>query len=90
MGWSNKLSMTCTSRCFLRFSDYQLRDVGLTRASLRALLKRPADCDLMWELERQHVVANADSVREMASTPAEPTSSPHQHYGTATLRQERC
>ena len=58
-------------RILLRFSDYQLRDIGLTRADLRALISRPADCDLMWELERQHREADAQLLHSKASTHVE-------------------
>jgi len=54
-------------KTLLRFSDYQLRDIGLTRADLRALISRPSDCDLMWELERQHREADAAHLRDLAS-----------------------
>jgi len=75
-------------RTLLRFSDYQLRDVGLTRAGLRALLQRPADCDLMWELDRQNVAADTEAMREMASAPAESTSPKARHFGKTAL--EKC
>ena len=58
-------------KTLLRFSDYQLRDIGLTRADLRALISRPSDCDLMWELERQHREADVQLLRSKASTHAE-------------------
>jgi uncharacterized protein YjiS (DUF1127 family) len=71
-------------RTLLRFSDYQLRDIGLTRADLRALLSRPADCDLMWELERQHRDADATLLRAKA---AEPEASPQvQKFGNTAAR----
>jgi len=54
-------------KTLLRFSDYHLRDIGLTRADLRDLLSRPSDCDLMWELERQHKEADATNLRDLAS-----------------------
>ncbi len=60
-------------RTLLRFSDYQLRDVGLTRADLRALLSRPSDCDLMWELERQHRETDAHDLRAKATEPLPPS-----------------
>ena len=55
-------------KTLLRFSDYHLRDIGLTRADLRALISRPSDCDLMWELEHQHKEADAQLLRSKASS----------------------
>ncbi len=35
-----------------KMSDYQLRDIGLTRPQLLGLINLPISCDLHWELER--------------------------------------
>ena len=43
----------------LNFSDYQLRDIGLTHHELLHLIRRPIDCDVKWELEQLCVDASA-------------------------------
>jgi uncharacterized protein YjiS (DUF1127 family) len=38
------------------FSDYQLRDIGLTRGDLHQLLCMPLDVDMAWEAERRALI----------------------------------
>jgi uncharacterized protein YjiS (DUF1127 family) len=40
-------------RQLLGWSDFALRDIGLTRRELGRLLNLPAGCDLQWETERR-------------------------------------
>lgn len=39
-------------KTLIKMSDYQLRDIGLTRPQLLGLISLPISCDLHWELER--------------------------------------
>ena len=39
-----------------RFSDYQLRDIGLSRADLHRLVCMPLDTDISWESERRELL----------------------------------
>lgn len=39
-------------KCLLKMSDYQLRDIGLSKAQVLGLVNLPLSCDLAWELER--------------------------------------
>jgi uncharacterized protein YjiS (DUF1127 family) len=43
-----------------KFSDYQLRDIGLVREDLTFLLSRPLGCDICWELERRNLLKSRD------------------------------
>jgi uncharacterized protein YjiS (DUF1127 family) len=38
------------------FSDYQLRDIGLTRGDLQRLICLPLDVDMTWEAERRSLI----------------------------------
>jgi uncharacterized protein YjiS (DUF1127 family) len=38
------------------FSDYQLRDIGLTRWDLQRLINLPLDIDTAWEAERRSLI----------------------------------
>jgi uncharacterized protein YjiS (DUF1127 family) len=35
------------------FSDYQMRDIGLSRGELNYLIRLPLDMDVSWDLERR-------------------------------------
>jgi uncharacterized protein YjiS (DUF1127 family) len=37
-------------RLLSQLSDYQLRDIGITRFELNWLMAQPRDCDLRWEI----------------------------------------
>ncbi len=39
-----------------KLSDYQLRDIGLTREDLSFLLSRPLSSDICWEIERRQLL----------------------------------
>ena len=54
----------------LNFSDYQLRDIGLTRHDLNWLMAQPHDCDLRWEIGQ--LSADTDAAIDLAG--AEPQS----------------
>ena len=47
--WRMRKTLTQLSR----FSDYQLRDIGLTRHELSRLQHLPLDVDIAWDHERQ-------------------------------------
>ena len=47
--WRMRKTLTQLSR----FSDYQLRDIGLTRQELSRLQHLPLDVDIAWDHERQ-------------------------------------
>ncbi|MBG1232931.1 DUF1127 domain-containing protein [Aestuariivirga litoralis] len=53
-------------KTLLRLSDYQLRDIGLTRYELGRLIDLPSGCDLAWELER---TGAKEEIRHPAETP---------------------
>ena len=57
-------------RLLMTFSDYALRDIGLTHHDLLHLIKRPSDCDLRWEIEQMSVEVTTveDKVHEEPST----------------------
>jgi uncharacterized protein YjiS (DUF1127 family) len=38
------------------FSDYQLRDIGLTRSDLNRFIHLPLDTDIVWEAERRALI----------------------------------
>jgi uncharacterized protein YjiS (DUF1127 family) len=40
-------------KTLLKFSDYQLRDIGLSRHDVVQLIEMPLSRDLTWELERR-------------------------------------
>jgi uncharacterized protein YjiS (DUF1127 family) len=40
-------------KAFRQFSDYQLRDIGLSRGELNYLIRLPLDIDVAWDLERR-------------------------------------
>ncbi len=54
----------------LKFSDYQLRDIGLTRHDLNWLMAQPRGCDLRWEIGQ--LSADPDAAIDLAG--AEPQS----------------
>jgi len=54
-GWMRRLTNWQTRKelkTLMKMSDYQLRDIGLTRPQLLGLISLPISCDLRWELER--------------------------------------
>jgi len=55
-------------KTLLRMSDYQLRDIGLTRAELCRLVDLPVALDLGFELERTNARDHARCLAEMAQT----------------------
>jgi uncharacterized protein YjiS (DUF1127 family) len=52
------------------FSDYQLRDIGLTRGDLNRLMCLPLDIDMVWQVER-HELLQSKSARHSALSPME-------------------
>jgi uncharacterized protein YjiS (DUF1127 family) len=49
------------------FSDYQLRDIGLTRGDLNHLIRLPLDIDLAWQVERHELLQSKMHVENAAS-----------------------
>ena len=48
-----------------KFSNYQLRDIGLSRADLNRLVCLPLDRDLNWEAERRELLQSRYSNLDM-------------------------
>ena len=44
------------TRTLLRMDDYQLRDIGLTRADLDRLMRMPLSNDTQWDEERLRLI----------------------------------
>ncbi len=61
------IAMRKDLKTLLRFSDYQLRDIGVTRAELCCLLDLPTSHDLAWELERSSARDEARSLVEISA-----------------------
>jgi uncharacterized protein YjiS (DUF1127 family) len=47
-----------TVRHLLRFNDYMLRDIGLTRSDLQEMLRQPLSADRQWDAERAELIAS--------------------------------
>ena len=58
-------------KTLLRFNDYQLRDIGLSRHELCRMLDLPPACDLSFELERANAERAARFLEERTEAPAE-------------------
>jgi len=69
-------------KTLLRMSDYQLRDIGLTRAELCRLVDLPVSRDLAWEFERTNTphdcgeLADAYAQAQAGPKAAEPMAPP--------------
>jgi uncharacterized protein YjiS (DUF1127 family) len=48
------------------FSDYQLRDIGLTRGDLNHLICLPLDIDLAWQVERHELLQSKNLLENAA------------------------
>ena len=56
-----------------KFNDYQLRDIGLSRADLNRFINVPLDSDINWETERRELLdSRYDNIDMPSLAPLKP------------------